>query len=374
MATRRGLTVEQAITELYEKKRHALKGNGEAGRWWSPVANHILPAVGEVGVADLSVQMIIDRLGPIYIEMPSTGDKVFTRLKMALDYASAQDDRVDPTIIERAKVQLPRKKPNKKRQDDGHHPALHWNDAPKLWASLGSDVVDTALAFYLLTLPRVSNIREMTWAQVDFKEAIWVIPPENTKTGLPFDAPLTQPALELLRRARRFALKDSGDLVFPNPKGRKTREYHVNFLNNRLQRDNWKSTTPDRLAVAHGLRTTFRTYLSEHDICDNRLAEMSIQHEVREKQERPYNRAKHLGPRRAILEKWTDWLLSPQRRKEAHLRKMSSIAEAQSGRTVEEIEKWARGELEDKGSADDLSRSNEDIARWSRFDGLEDLK
>ncbi|WP_275411515.1 tyrosine-type recombinase/integrase [Shimia biformata] len=374
-ATRRGLTIEQAITELFEKKRHALKGGGTAGRWWSPVANHILPEVGDVGVADISVQMIIDRLGSVYTTKPSTGDKVFTRLKMALDYASAQDDRVDPTIVERAKVQLPRKKPDRKRQDDGHHPALHWNDAPKLWASLGSDVLDTALAFYLLTLPRVSNISAMTWAQVDLKEAIWVIPPENMKTGLPFDAPLTQPALELLRRARSFSLKDSGDLVFPNPNGRKTRQYHVNFLNNRLQRDEWASTKPGCLAVAHGLRTTFRTYLGEHEICDNRMAEMSIQHEVRAKQEIPYNRARLLRQRRVILEKWSDWLLSAKRRQEAHLRKMSSIAETQTGRTVEDVEKWARGEPEDKGSEDDLRHmSRDEFIRRSRFDGLEDLK
>jgi hypothetical protein len=105
------------------------------------------------------------------------------------------------------------------------------------------------------------------------------------------------------------------------------------------------------------------------------MAEMSIQHEVRAKQEIPYNRARLLRQRRVILEKWSDWLLSAKRRQEAHLRKMSSIAENQTGRTVEDVEKWARVEPEDKGSEDDLRQmSLDEFISRSRFDGLEDLK
>lgn len=125
-ATRRGMTVEQAITELFEKKKHALKGDGKAGGWMSPVANHIIPAIGNIGVADLTTALIVEKLGKVYIEQPQTGDKVFTRLKQALQYASAEDERVNAGIVEDAKVQLPRKKAVKKKRDDGHQPALDW--------------------------------------------------------------------------------------------------------------------------------------------------------------------------------------------------------------------------------------------------------
>lgn len=339
---RQGMTVEDALTQLFERKKDSLKGGGTAGRWWSPVANHILPAVGKVGVADLTVQMIVDKLGAVYLEKPSTGDKVFTRLKMALDYAAAQDERVKPEIIERAKIQLPRKKALKSRQDEGHHPALDWSDAPKLWASLDSGLIDTCLAFYLLTLPRVANIASMRWPEVDLKNAIWTIPPDNTKTSVAFTAPLTPPALNILKTAKRFALKDSGDLVFPNINGRGTRVFHVNFLNNRLKRDKWPSTTKGKLAVAHGLRSTFSTYLVSNGICDARLAEMSLQHEVRTKQERAYQRADLLKQRRAVLEKWADWLLSASKEKHRHRLAMNSAAETSSDRTQLDVERWAR--------------------------------
>lgn len=345
-ATRRGMTVEQAITELFEKKKHALKGDGKAGRWMSPVTNHIIPAIGNVGVADLTTALIVEKLGKVYVEQPQTGDKVFTRLKQALQYASAEDERVNAGIVEDAKVQLPRKKVIKKSRDDGHYPALDWKDVPKLWQTLDSSVVDSALAFYLLTLPRVANVAHMTWADVDLKEGVWNIPPEDIKGGTPFSAPLTRPALDILHRARRFALKDSGDLVFPNPRGRKTRVFHINFLNNRLKRDKWPSTTPGRLAVAHGLRATFRTWCGDHDISRD-LAEMSIQHDVLSTIEQAYQRSSLLRQRKEILDQWVAYVVSGSRRQAALKRRLASPAELSSGRTVGDVEKWARREGDD---------------------------
>jgi integrase len=49
----------------------------------------------------------------------------------------------------------------------------------------------TALKFYLLTLPRVSKVLAMDWSQVDPQAKVWIIPSESTKTGVPFDAPLS---------------------------------------------------------------------------------------------------------------------------------------------------------------------------------------
>ncbi|WP_239058409.1 site-specific integrase [Aliiroseovarius sp. PrR006] len=292
--------------------------------------------------------MIVDKLGPVYIEMPQTGDKVFTRLKMALQYASAEDERVNTKIVEDAKIQLPRKKVIKKRRDEGHHPALDWKDLPKLWASLDSSIVDSALAFYLLTLPRVANVIHMTWSDVDFKEKVWNIPPEDIKNGSPFAAPLSQPAIDILKRARNFAFKGSGDLVFPNPKARNDEHsFHINFLTNRLKRDQWPSTTPNRFAVAHGLRATFSTFMVGEREHNDRLVEMSIQHDVLTKQERAYNRAGLLRQRRAILDEWAEYATSQVRRKSLHRARMAAIAEPVGDRTLEEVERWARGQKVD---------------------------
>lgn len=170
-AVRRGVTVEQALNDLFEIKRPTLKGDGEAGRWWSPVKNHIIPAIGNVGVADLTIQMIVDKLGRVYKEQKATGDKVFRILRQMLEYVAADDERVDPQIIHNAKIRLGRPKTHKKNRDEGHQPALDWKLAPKLFASLPNDLVGTALAFYMLTLPRVSNVRLLTPAQIDFKES-----------------------------------------------------------------------------------------------------------------------------------------------------------------------------------------------------------
>jgi|GEM_PF-350544 len=363
VAVRRGVTVEQAINELFEVKRGTLKGNGNAGRWWSPVNNHILPAIGQVGVADLSTHIIVDKLGKVYTEQKATGDKVFRILRQMLEFVAADDPRVDTRILTNAKSRLGRKSSAKKSRDEGHQPALDWKMAPKLFASLPDDTVGTALAFYLLTLPRVSNVRFLTPDQIDLKEKVWIIPPEDMKTGVPFDAPLTRPALDLLRRAKRFEMKDS-ELIFPNPKGRKTPIYHINFLNNYLKTNCWKSTQEGRHATAHGLRATFRTWCAEHDIPRD-LAEMSIQHETMNDVERSYQRSSLLKKRREILDRWADFVTSASRRQADQKRKLACVVNT-DGQTLREVLKWSRDT--DEPMHDDTNTTVAEAAKWARDD------
>ncbi len=343
---RQAMTVRETFEEMFKVKKKFLKGDGKNGRWMSPVENHIFPALGDVPIARLTVQLIVDKLGAVYLDKPQTGDKVFNRLKQALIHASAQDERVEPTILERAKAQLPRQKSIKKSRDDGHHPPLYWQDAPKLWMTLDESVTDTALAFYLLTLPRVSNVINMRWAQIDVKKGIWTIPPEDVKTGVAFDAPLTKTALALLRRAKRFALRDSGDLVFPNSKARNSKRlFHVNFLNKRLKRDKWESTMPGKLAVAHGTRATFRTWCAEPFDKDSTqpkverdLAELCIQHEVMSKIERSYQRSSLIVRRRKVLELWEDHVLSSARKRIATVERNAETVLVGNGPGADPIE------------------------------------
>jgi hypothetical protein len=52
--------------DAFESRKAELKGDGKAGRWFSPLELHVLPKLGKVPVADISQIDIRDALRPIW--------------------------------------------------------------------------------------------------------------------------------------------------------------------------------------------------------------------------------------------------------------------------------------------------------------------
>ena len=65
----------------------------------------------------------------------------------------------------------------------------------------------------LLTGARRSNVQEMAWDDVHWQAQIWRIP--ETKAGVPVVVPLSEPAMEILKR--RYADHNGSPWVFPAP-------------------------------------------------------------------------------------------------------------------------------------------------------------
>ena len=57
----------------------------------------------------------------------------------------------------------------------------------------------------------------MTWGEVDFDNALWIVPAHRTKSGIPHEVPLSGMAMDLLRSLPRFS---GGDFVFSTTGGR----------------------------------------------------------------------------------------------------------------------------------------------------------
>jgi integrase len=70
--------------------------------------------------------------------------------------------------------------------------------------------------FLLLTAVRRSEAAHMVWGEVDFDNALWVIPAHRTKGGTTHEVPLSGMAVDLLGSLPRFA----GDFVFSTNGGR----------------------------------------------------------------------------------------------------------------------------------------------------------
>lgn len=57
------LTVKQAVDGCFEAKKAELKGEGEAGRWMSPLAVHVLPVIGKTAIEDMDLRIRSCRSG-----------------------------------------------------------------------------------------------------------------------------------------------------------------------------------------------------------------------------------------------------------------------------------------------------------------------
>lgn len=96
--------------DAFESRKADLKGDGKAGRWFSPLELHILPKLGKMPVAEITQVHIRDALEPIWHTKASTADKAADRLKIVLDHAAALGLDVDLMAVAKAKKLLGRQR------------------------------------------------------------------------------------------------------------------------------------------------------------------------------------------------------------------------------------------------------------------------
>ena len=58
------MTITEAIHSCFTARQAELKGDGVAGRWLSPLNNHIIPQIGQVAIEDLDQHRIKETLEP----------------------------------------------------------------------------------------------------------------------------------------------------------------------------------------------------------------------------------------------------------------------------------------------------------------------
>jgi len=183
-----------------------------------------------------------------------------------------------------------------------HQPSMPWKDIPAFATTHLKprdryDVTRAMLEFLILTACRSGEARGMVWSEVDLKNAVWTIPPERMKAKLPHRVPLAPRAIEILKS--QLGRHDS--LVFPST--RDEVELSDMVLTSFLRRVKAHSDTPDRIATAHGFRSSFRDWCSEKGYARD-LAERALAHTVQNKVEAAYHRTDLLEQRRGMMNAW----------------------------------------------------------------------
>ncbi|WP_318262595.1 tyrosine-type recombinase/integrase [Spiribacter roseus] len=156
-------------------------------------------------------------------------------------------------------------------------------------------IAPRALTFLLLTAARSGEVRGATWDEIDLGTAIWTIPAERMKAGKPHLVPLSDQALALLCSLPRFP---SSIYVFPAPRGGILSDMALSKVMKRM----------DVEATPHGLRSTFRDWISENTNYPHEVAEQALAHVIQSAVERAYRRGDLLEKRRSLMADWAMFL------------------------------------------------------------------
>ncbi|MTH57886.1 DUF4102 domain-containing protein [Paracoccus litorisediminis] len=276
--------------DCFETRKAELKGDGVAGRWFSPLEIHVLPKLGKMPVAEIDQTDIRDCLKPIWHEKAETARKAMNRLSLCLKHAAALGLQVDLQATEKARALLgkPRHKPE-------NIPALPWQYVPEFYSSLNEGTVThLALRLLILTGVRSNPLRFIHENQIDGD--VWTVPAEAMKgrrdATADFRVPLVQETLAIIEEARAHS-RDG--FMFPSVR----KGVISDATMARLMERRGMTERP------HGFRSSLRDWLAETTDAPHDVAETMLGHVVGGTVERAYRRTDFLEQRRALLARWT---------------------------------------------------------------------
>lgn len=275
--------------DAFESRKAELKGDGKAGRWFSPLELHVLPKLGKVPVSDLDQRDIRDTLLPIWHTKAETASKALKRLSICIRHAAALGLDVDIQVTDKARALL-----GKQRHTTKHTPALSWSDVPAFYQSLcEGTITELALRLLILTAVRSSPLRFLHLDQI--RDDVWTIPAEAMKgardANNEFRVPLSSEALAVIEQAKPFA-RDG--LLFPGVRRGVISDATMSRYMERRKLE----------ARPHGFRTSFRVWTAEKTDAPREVAETCLSHVVGGKVERAYRRTDYLDQRKVLMERW----------------------------------------------------------------------
>lgn len=284
--------LKDVALDAFNSRKADLKGDGKAGRWFSPLELHVLPRLGGLPITELNQQDIREALEPIWHTKSATAKKAADRLNVVFNHAAALGLDVDLQAVLKAKALLGRQ-----RHEVTSIPSMLWPDVPNFYGSLEEPTItNLALRLLILTGVRSRPIRFMRLDEVDGD--IWTVPADNMKArvgaGKPFRVPLSNAAQRLVEQAIPF---ERDGYLFPS-----TRKGVISdaTMSRMMERRGLQ-------ARPHGFRSSLRTWLAEKTDAPHEVAEGVLAHISDNKVVRTYRQTDYLEQRRVLLERWAQF-------------------------------------------------------------------
>lgn len=277
------------------------------GRWTEGYATDVLrrlemnifPVLGQVGVDAITVPMLCGTLDAIGSRgITETAHRVQAICRNVFEYAIQTGKcTTNPAANLRGTLRFVAHKHLAAITD----PAKVGELLRACDSYMGGVIVQCALRLAPLVFVRPGELRRMEWDEIDFDKAEWSIPASKMKTREPHIVPLSRQALAILQEVRPFT--ESSKFVFPCPR-KYTKEMSNNAILSALRRMGFGK---DEM-TGHGFRAMARTLMDEVLEIPLVHIEQQLAHAVKDPLGRAYNRTKHLPQRRAMMQKWADYL------------------------------------------------------------------
>jgi integrase len=240
--------LDDVARDAFESRKADLKGDGKAGRWFSPLELHVLPKLGRVPIADIDQRDVRDVLAPIWHAKAATAKKAVDRLNVVINHAAALGLDVDIQVVAKAKALLGRQ-----RHTVQSIPSLPWPEVPAFYSILEEPTIaHLALRLLILTGLRSGPIRFMRLDEIEGD--VWTVLAENMKARV--DA--AEEYRVLLSAEAQIVI----DLARPHERN--------GFLFPSARKGVISDATMSRMmerrgmeARPHGFRTSLRTWLAE---------------------------------------------------------------------------------------------------------------
>jgi len=262
-------------------------------QWQNTIDQYCAPIL-EKPVDKVTQEDVLAILLPIWSEINETASRLRGRIEKVLGYAIAAKYRseMNPALY---KGSLEYLLPKVKRVVK-HQPSLPWQEMPRLWSHLNDQngLAKDALMLLILTASRSGEIREMTWQEVDLKNATWTIPSHRMKLGVTHTVPLSQPAIEILQRQKRGSNKD---YIFSIRSNRPLSDMTLSALIKRINKLKSQQSMPGfydsdgRGVTPHGFRSSFRMWAAESAKYQRDVAEFALAHKLPDAVEAAYQRS-----------------------------------------------------------------------------------
>ncbi|WP_282064862.1 tyrosine-type recombinase/integrase [Aliiroseovarius marinus] len=313
-AQRRGLTFADATDKYLAAKLDAFKNVKHRQQWHNTLETYAKPELGKMLVQDIVVQDVLRVLEPIWTDKTETASRLRGRIEAVLSWATVAGHRTGDNPARWAgnlKELLPA--PSKVAKEV-HQPALQIDDAPRWFAALRrrEGFGARALEFLVLTALRSQEIRGARWDEVDFDKALWIIPAVRMKMDREHRVPLSGEALALLQALPRL---EGNPLVFPAARGGQMSDMTLSAAMKRMHEADvaaggagFVDRESKRRAVPHGLRSTFRDWVSERTSYPGDMAEVAIAHKINNAVEASYRRMDMVEKRRKMMSDWAGFL------------------------------------------------------------------
>ena len=273
-------------------------------RWVNTLLNHAVPVIGDKRPRDIKDTDILQILEPIWLSKKDTAPRLRRQMEAIFQHAIGRKwCEVNP-----AGPQVLTLLPTRPKRENKHFRTISYAELPAALNAIHASNADystkLAVEFLALTGGRSGETRKAVWSEIDMPGAKWVIPEARMKSRKEHRVPLSDRLLEILEMA--WELRSDNDLVFPN---RNTGKPYSDSTFSKLFRE------LELFIVPHGMRSCFKNWTREEiPNCDHVMAEIALAHEVGNEVEQAYATSDMFEKRRAMMQQWSDFLVSGMER------------------------------------------------------------